>query len=283
MDWEKNRLWQVHFEVQQPLESMPYPEMLVEEVQCLPTYRCIGRNRSRESGGQLQLTLAGSGILEIDGETIELRPGMAFLHCHRDPRVNYRHPSGHMEPWRFLWISFEGVAAERMLAEMNERYGYAFRLSPDQECISTLLDYRHYPRPIRQLSPPRAAAMVLNLFDALSNPIERERLGHPHRVLASLAQEYIIAHLESRLTTGEIAAELQISREHLSRIFREQTGMTIRDYIMRRKLTLADNLLRQNSFSCKEIAEKLGFDEPSSFTRAYRRMKGVAPGMLRRG
>ncbi len=278
MDWWKNRLWEVIFETLNTLAALPYPGELVEEVQQSHSYRFSGRMRS-ETGGQIQLTISGRGILEIDGKAHSLTPGTAFLHNHQDPRICYRYPDDESRPWRFLWLSIYN--ADSMIEEINKSYGYIFHQNLDSSRVKSLLEYRHYRNSVCQLAPLRGAAMVVELLEALTSPIDSMRIARPHRQLVYQAQEFIMSNRCEKLRAGDIADELKVSREHLSRVFRQETGMTVHDYIMRRKLDLADDLLMQSRLSCKEIAEKLGFDDPAVFVRAYRRERGVTPGAMR--
>ena len=78
-----------------------------------------------------------------------------------------------------------------------------------------------------------------------------------------------------------LAGALQVSREHLSRVFKEQIGVTIHEYATRRKIDLAIDLLMQSNLGCKEIAERVGFNEYSAFSRAFRRVVGSSPQCVR--
>ena len=74
-----------------------------------------------------------------------------------------------------------------------------------------------------------------------------------------------------------IAAELHVSREHLSRVFRAQTGNTLGAFAAEERMRFAARLLRDRTISCKEIAERIGFESASSFARAFRMRYKVSP------
>ena len=123
IDVEKVRRWIVNFSCLHPMASLPFPQMLVYEQEgadyLIPLYDV--KSLPPESGGQLTLTIGGCGQLIAGGEKYDLRPGNAFLYRHRDDGVRYFTAKDSEEPWRFIWISFGGVSADRLIAEINAR------------------------------------------------------------------------------------------------------------------------------------------------------------------
>lgn len=80
----------------------------------------------------------------------------------------------------------------------------------------------------------------------------------------------------------ELAALCGISRRHLARAFRQETGTTISDHIARRRLDRAKGMLRGSAMPIKRIAAELGFAQTSAFSAAFRAGTGVSPRTFRR-
>lgn len=80
----------------------------------------------------------------------------------------------------------------------------------------------------------------------------------------------------------ELAGLFGISPSYLSRAFRKATGMTIHRYIEDVRLRNAQSLLASTDLKLKEVAFRLGFARPSSFTVAFRRAAGETPISYRR-
>lgn len=78
-----------------------------------------------------------------------------------------------------------------------------------------------------------------------------------------------------------IARDLGVTREHLSRIFRQQFGQPPSEYLMKRKMELACKLLLSANLTCKEIAERIGYENSISFNRAFKNLVKMPPGQLR--
>ena len=88
--------------------------------------------------------------------------------------------------------------------------------------------------------------------------------------------QYLNAHLTEGLTIDELAARFYISKYHMMRRFREETGYTIHSYITEKRLLLAQQLLAQG-VPVGEAALRCGYQEYSTFSRAYRKQFQRSP------
>ena len=80
------------------------------------------------------------------------------------------------------------------------------------------------------------------------------------------AHALIISRLNEKTSVTQIARSLRVSREHLSRVFKEYAGISIQQFILQRKIRLACKLLKESNFSIKEISSRLGFSDQRIFT-----------------
>ena len=281
LPFENVRTWQVPFEVNQPFSTLPYPTVVVEEHQHTPLYRQDGRVR-KISGSQLSITLSGRGAISI-GETVyALTPGKAFLHNHSDPEVCYFYPQDGTEPWRTLWISFGGEAAENAVREINLRYGYLYDVPENSPLRRKLMDYRNYHGELQIISPLSGAKLVFDLLSMLCAPGEESLRQSPRTILVHRVQSRIAGSPPGDIRIGNLAEDFQLSREHLSRIFREETGIPLQEYILNRRLQIAEDLLRQTQLQIKEVAFRSGWSKYSIFARIFRQKFGCTPMEMRR-
>lgn len=88
---------------------------------------------------------------------------------------------------------------------------------------------------------------------------------------------YIRRHITTNLSLHDIADYLFISKEHLSRQFKLETGYTVTQYINRSKVIEAKKLLRQRSHSILDISTILGFSNSSHFSKVFKELAGVTP------
>ena len=100
--------------------------------------------------------------------------------------------------------------------------------------------------------------------------------------LAEQARELIEKRLHQPLFVAHIARELGVSHNHLTRRFREATGQTVVEYLQKRRVERAEELLRHTTMPIKAIAAQCGLGDFHSFNKAMRRVRGCSPRQIRK-
>ena len=95
--------------------------------------------------------------------------------------------------------------------------------------------------------------------------------------------DYIEAHLLEELHMPMIAKVAGTSENEIQKTFYALTGISIVEYVRRRRLTLAGFELQKKERSVLEIALMYGYTSPDSFTRAFRQMHGTTPSAVKKG
>ena len=113
----------------------------------------------------------------------------------------------------------------------------------------------------------------------LAHSDERELQTVPGQTQAAFgrAMTYIETHLAERLTVEAIARMANLSTRSLMRLFRKQLGVTVVDFILRRRVARARQLLQQEGRTCAEIAFECGFGSVQHFNRIFRRFENASP------
>ena len=119
----------------------------------------------------------------------------------------------------------------------------------------------------------RFARLVSEQKSGKARQAEKEQAGENEHV--SRAKDYIFQHLHGRIRVEEIAEELALHPRYLSTLFRQQTGMTLSQYILTEKLRLVRNLLTYSEYSYLDIANYLGFASQSHLGEVFRREMGM--------
>ena len=89
--------------------------------------------------------------------------------------------------------------------------------------------------------------------------------------------DYISAYLDRDLSLKELGNVVQMSPYYFSRLFKETTGITPRQYIICRRIERAKKLLQQRKISIAEVAKEVGFVDQSHLHRHFKRLVGVTP------
>lgn len=89
--------------------------------------------------------------------------------------------------------------------------------------------------------------------------------------------DHIERSLHLRIMTQELADYVGLNRNYLSTLFRKETGSTISEYIMQRRVDTAKNMLRYSSYSAAQIGSILAFSSQSHFIRCFKKLTGMTP------
>lgn len=88
---------------------------------------------------------------------------------------------------------------------------------------------------------------------------------------------YVRHHLSEPIGVDAMAEELYLSRPYLSAKFKQETGMTLTDYILNEKTEEAKRLLRYSDKSASAIASYLGFSSHGHFIKVFKKYAGLTP------
>ena len=106
---------------------------------------------------------------------------------------------------------------------------------------------------------------------------ERSRLSYVNE-----CKEYIEKNLRNDLKVSDIAPAIGVSRTYLSRLFSQEEGITIQQYIQKEKCRHAAQMLQYSDHSIAQIALYLGFSSQSYFGSCFQTWYGMTPKAYRK-
>jgi len=240
-------------------------------------------SRNGLSSYLLFIVLDGSGILNYDGNTYELHKGdCVFIDCHK----NYSH---HTEDqlWTLKWAHFYGPNMSAIYQKYVERGGSAAfhtkHLTEYNDLLSQLYSIAASSDYIKDMKIFQLITAILTLLmeESWAPAIQTQINPTGKRNLQDL-KEYLDIHFTEKITLDNLSALFYIDKYYLTRIFKEQFGMSVNQYIMQQRITLAKQLLRFTDKAIEEIAIECGIPDANYFARAFKKVEGMAPGEYRR-
>lgn len=133
--------------------------------------------------------------------------------------------------------------------------------------------------------PPLGKSLCLTLLAELLISLQRYRSGEeesdgnedPVRGRMRDVAAYLCEHAREQITLTEVAAHFAVSPSHLSRIFHQETGFGVREYLIHYRIRMACDLLLNSGLSVTQIADQCGFSDSNYFGDAFKKATGLSP------
>jgi len=144
-----------------------------------------------------------------------------------------------------------------------------------------ILDSRHgIPSALRPAYLDSVATTILcEVLGELSNQDQARRSAWQARDLNRIyeARDYLAQHFIAPPTIPQLARMVGINQTKLKAGFKQVLGLTIYQYILERRMTVASELLRERDYNVTEIAYRVGYEYPTNFTYAFKKRFGCLP------
>lgn len=88
---------------------------------------------------------------------------------------------------------------------------------------------------------------------------------------------FINANLDKPLTLDGLSGHFNVNKYYLCRFFKEHTGLSVIDYVNRKRVLTAEKLILQNKYSITDIALMVGFNNLTHFERTFKKLTGSPP------
>lgn len=147
-------------------------------------------------------------------------------------------------------------------------------------------EYRHREPGFDSLARSLMGAVLSLVGRQLAEPLQpalRATLTYAASVVQRLLA-YIRSHIADsrRLRVEELASAFAYSPGHLSTLFRQETGESLRQYIVRYRLQLAEGQLKRSTLTISQIADELGFVDGCHLNKLFKKRYQLTPTDYRR-
>lgn len=234
---------------------------------------------------ELLYILQGKGSFLVEGVEYEMRPN-TILYA-KPYEYHYVRPDASC-PYERIVVNFErGVPAPEILelpflkdANQHQRELH-LHADPLGESIKTaFLDFdltkRFSPKKGLDGETDLWLSAALTKLLLLISRVPAETGSEDSKGLIVKTMDYLNQHLDDEISLDQISKELYVSKYYLCRAFREQTGISVFDYLTTKRIVLAEQLLEEG-VSATEAAYRSGFRDYSTFYRSYRKITGTSP------
>lgn len=119
---------------------------------------------------------------------------------------------------------------------------------------------------------------ITDILEKICSFVEQNKKGRKDQLVDSIVAYIGTNYNDSNLSVALIAEKLDLTPAYLTKLFKEQMGEGIFDYISKIRIEKAMVLLKDSSSNVKEVAERIGYFNSNVFIRAFKKYVGVTPG-----
>lgn len=119
------------------------------------------------------------------------------------------------------------------------------------------------------------------LYETYVKEIRKARKTTTFSKPIMLCLNYIDSHFNENITLDKLAEEVNLHPAYLSSLFKKETGENLRDFLIRKRIEVAQSLLSRTDYTYTQIAASLSFCSQSHFTKMFRMHTGFTPKQYR--
>ncbi|HHX62885.1 MAG TPA: AraC family transcriptional regulator [Epulopiscium sp.] len=227
----------------------------------------------------LHFVLNGKGIIDVNGILYPVQKDDIFIILKNVP---FKYASDQYEPWEYIWVTFDGTQAENYLNYI----GFTVNNPVISSAVPTKVYFPTVQKMLdtNELTFANEIKRVGFLFKILGNLVEAQntlknenkRYDYSSDAYVEYALQYIKYNYD-HITVNDIAKYIGINRSYLTSIFKKKLNVPPQKYLIDYKLKKAEILIINTNLSIQDIAAKVGYDNPLTFSKIFKQTYNLSP------
>lgn len=223
--------------------------------------------------------LKGKGSFQFMGRSFELRGGDSFFIF---PGDLFRYTADKDDPWRYRWVGFRGERAEELLARLEITRHKPVAKPQRHKRVAAL--YYQMERMLAEGGPGcdlrSGGLMRILLAEYGADGAARSESSQGKQSLIEQQVErtirYLTVQYSQPISIEEISRSLGYNRTHLSKMFKQYTGMSPMHFLLKIRMERAKLLLRE-PLTVEQVAASVGFADPLYFSKQFKKWFDRSP------
>lgn len=231
----------------------------------------------------LHFIVDGKGKFTIDGITTQLKTGDMFI-LPKGKVAFYQADGEH--PWTYLWVGFSGSKAENILSKTQLLDHYFCHSTLESKVLDQIVKLTQFrDQKLDDVTELQLIAELYKLLAFLMKELPSKSMSDSNILIQNyIKQTKKIIHTQysKTLKVSQIAKKLNLNRSYLYKIFKEETGYSIKDYLGQIRMEKSADLLINTTFHISEVANAVGFPDALAFSKAFKKHFGQSPSNYRK-
>ena len=228
----------------------------------------------------------GEGSLSYNNQTFPMKKGdCAFIDC----RNKYSQSSSSKNLWSLKWVHFYGSNMNEIYAKYLERGGEACFSSREDEkqnpivsILDTIMETASSSSYIRDMKINEELSKLLTVLMEYSWNPEKAKSSNSTGLNIPKVKTFIDLNFTETISLEAVASQFNVNKSYLLRLFKKNTGLTVNNYILQKRILMAKIELRFSNKTLDVIAVECGFDSANYFIRIFKKVEGLTPGEYRK-
>lgn len=236
---------------------------------------------------EITCLVSGKAKIYSDGETYEMIPGQ--IHFITKDKYHKIDADEESNPHYFCFGFMVNPEYKELEVYLNEIRKMGHFIANDDGSIKAhmelLMDEYYNYDSDSDVMLQHYFCQIVTLLCRNALGVGKNRIGKSGSVSVNSVVYRVLKYIDKEhwniSSVKQIAEKLSYSEYYLSHVFKEKMGITIKEYLMQRKILAATELLKNTSMGVEEIAEHLHFASPHTFRQAYKRYMGMSASEFR--
>lgn len=260
----------------------------------------IRRRTKHDADSQIMMMEKGVMHLEVNGEKISLHAGEIL---YTPPHAEIKGFEETTEEISSYWVHF--LAASKKVNDNDHLVNEAITQQRTKKDIPKLNDYALIPQIYKMHDSKNLYTLFNQLLQSVNEIPSSQRqndffisfflckistdylktlsLQYSKKLLTSTkVAEWVRVNISRSLTVQQVADTFELNPSYLSRLFKRETGASLKSYILDMKIEYAKYLLTSTTMQISEIAEEAYFSDDKQFLHTFKKKTGTTPSKFRK-
>lgn len=250
--------------------------LYVQEVGTLKSLKSHCCKRENLDSFLILIVLSGSGVLTYQDEFYNLKASdIALIDC----KQPYSHQSSEDEPWELMWVHFNGISAQGYVDYYHHKAGSIVltlnSIVEFRKLIAELMTVQTQDDYTTEVVSAKIIAELLALFFVTLHKMQGAE--NDYNAKLAMLREKLASEYTKKIDIKKLAKYSGLQADTLEEEFEKSFGISMREYVISRKLTSAKELLRFTMKSMNIIAKDCGFSSEEEFIQIFQSRESITP------
>lgn len=222
----------------------------------------------------------GNGIIKYNGNAAEIKSGTVVFIPKGTPHEYHKITS----TWKSNWICFSGWACDKLLNESELTDIKFISVENEGKILSLMSSINTVMKEDLLYSAELASSLLYSLIiemnrihNNITDKYDKINCSQINKALRHIDKNYF-----NKITMNELCGIANLSEPQFCRLFKKHLNMRPMEYLLKVRLRKAKQLLIETDLSILDIAESVGYDNPTYFSMLFKREIGISPSDFRK-